>query len=64
MAIFCSCGHEVFSGNDMVPVEYDDEDIDFDAPGDPVFVPVIVTATYCPKCAADGLKAGTLRVPR
>ena len=61
MAIICTCGHEVHSGNDMIQVEYDDEDIDFDGP-EPGFVPVLVTATYCPKCASEGQKAGTLRI--
>jgi hypothetical protein len=61
MAIFASCGHEVFSGNDMIPVEYDDEDIDFD---EGVFVPVTIIATYCPKCANEGERAGWLRVAR
>lgn len=62
MSIICTCGHEVFSGNDCIPVEYDDEDIDFDGP-EPGFVPVIVTATWCPRCADDGLKSGRVRKP-
>lgn len=61
MAIFASCGHEVFSGNDLIPVEYDDEDIDFDAQA---FVPVVVMASYCPACADEGVKAGHLRLVR
>lgn len=50
MAIICTCGHEVHSGNDTILVEHDDEDIDFDGP-EPGFAPVTVMATYCPKCA-------------
>lgn len=60
MGIYCTCGHEVFSGNDMIPVEYDDEDIDFDGP-EPVFVPVTILATYCPKCTDEGVKSGRVR---
>lgn len=56
--LFASCGHEVFSGNDLIPVEYDDEEIDYDAKR---FVPVLVMASYCPKCAKEGLAAGVLR---
>lgn len=26
MSIIASCGHEVYSGNDLVPVEYDEEE--------------------------------------
>lgn len=58
MSIFASCGHEVFSGNDLMPVEYDDEEIDHDAG---CFVPVTVMGVYCPKCADEGVKAGWLR---
>lgn len=60
MAIVCTCGHEVFSGNDCILVEYDDEDIDFDGP-EPRFAPVTVSATYCPKCANEGVKSGSVR---
>lgn len=60
MAILCSCGHEVHSGNDMIPVEYDDEEVDFDGP-EPGFVPVTVMAVYCPKCADEGIRGGYLR---
>ena len=56
--ITASCGCTVFSGNDLIPVEYDDEEINFDT-GE--FEPVTVTAPYCPKCAADGIKKGYLR---
>lgn len=59
--IIASCGHEVFSGNDMIPVEYDSEDIDHDAQE---FVPVTAMAVYCPKCAEDGVRAGWLRPHR
>jgi len=48
-SIICSCGHEVFSGNDMIPVEHSDEVIDHD---EQRFVPCIVSATFCPACAA------------
>lgn len=58
MAIICSCGCEVFSGNDCIPVEYDDEEINFDTKQ---FEPVTIMATYCPKCADAGIKAGHLR---
>ena len=61
MSITCSCGHQVFSGNDMIPVEYDDEDIDFGG-AEPGFAPVTIQATYCPKCAAEGKETGTLRI--
>jgi len=58
MSVFASCGHEVSSGDDLVPVEFDDEDIDHDAG---CFVPVIVTGLYCPKCAETGFKDGRYR---
>lgn len=60
MPIFASCGHEVHSGSDLIPVEYDDEEIDFDGP-EPGFVPVTIQAQYCPECAAKGINEGTLR---
>lgn len=55
MTIICSCGHEAFSGNDMITVEYDSEEIDFDTEK---FVPVTIQATYCPKCADLGNRQG------
>ena len=58
MAIFASCGCEVQSGNDLVPVEYDDEEINFDTHQ---FEPVTIIETYCRKCADKCIKAGTLR---
>lgn len=58
MAVFASCGCEVFSGNDLIPVEYDDEEINFDTQQ---FEPVTITGQYCPKCADKGIKAGYLR---
>jgi hypothetical protein len=63
MSITASCGHEVFSGNDLIPVEYDDEDINFDGP-EPGFEPCIIMASYCRACAERGLKAGYLRKSR
>lgn len=48
-SIIASCGHEVFSGNDCIPVEYTDEDIDHDQQK---IVPVTIVATFCPACAA------------
>lgn len=63
MALICSCGHEVFSGNDCIPVEYDDEDIDFDADDEgPRFVQVTVMSVYCPACAKEGVESGRLRL--
>lgn len=50
MSIITSCGHEVFSGNDCIPVEYPDTDIDYDALE---IVPVMVMAVWCPACAAN-----------
>lgn len=61
VSVFASCGHEVFSGNDLIPVEYDDEEIDHDQG---CFVPVIVTGYYCPKCAAEGKADGRYRTPK
>ena len=49
--VIASCGHEVFSGNDMIPVEFTDEEIDWDAPT-VMFKPVTIMATFCPACAA------------
>ena len=46
---FASCGHEVPSVNDLIPVEYTDEDIDHDAGR---FVQVTVSAVFCPTCAS------------
>lgn len=58
MSLFASCGHEVFSGEDLIPIEYDDEEIDHDAG---CFVPVVVMGVYCPKCAEAGFKSGRYR---
>ena len=49
MPIIASCGHEVFSGNDCIPVEYTDEEIDHYMEA---IVPVTIQATFCPACAA------------
>lgn len=59
VSLTASCGHLVASVDDLVPVEYDDEDIDHDAG---CFVPVTVSGVYCPKCAKDGIDAGHLRL--
>lgn len=61
MSVFASCGCEVFSGDDLIPVEYDDEEIDHDAG---CFVSVLVTGFYCPKCAEGGFKDGRYRRPK
>lgn len=58
MPVFATCGHEVFSGNDMIPVEYETEEVDFDTKR---LVPVTIMATYCPACADEGVKGGYLR---
>ena len=47
--VIASCGHGVFSGNDMIQVEYTDEEIDFDMKA---VIPVTIMATFCPACAA------------
>ena len=61
MSVFASCGHKVEDMDDLVHIEFDDEDIDHDAG---CFVPVVVTGLYCPKCATEGLAAGRYRRPQ
>ena len=56
--ITASCGHEITKVSDGVAVEYDDED---NGP-EPGFEPCTVYATYCPKCAVEGAKAGNIRI--
>lgn len=59
MTVFATCGHEVFSVDDLIPVEYDSGEIDHTAKE---FVPAVASAVYCPACADDGVRAGWLRV--
>lgn len=59
MTIIASCGHEALDG-ELVAVEFDDEEIDFDAGK---FAPMTVTGMYCRKCADDGFASGHLRHP-
>jgi len=58
MPIIASCGCEVHSGDDLIPVEYDDEEINFDTQQ---FEAITVIATYCRKCADKGIRDGNLR---
>jgi len=57
--MIASCGCEVSSIDELIDVEYDDEEVDFDA-GE--FKPIIVIGAYCPKCAAAGIKGRWLRL--
>jgi hypothetical protein len=59
--IIASCGHEISDVESGVAVQFDDEEVCFNG-SEPYLASVTVHAVYCGKCAAEGMKAGHLRV--